>query len=338
VVARLLLQRSSCTQKTQVAENDVKSYFSAYWIYWGERGMKNWVVIGGIGAMISSGQLTALPLGNPLDASWLKEGVLWAANRCDVCDPCLSWSDVWSLRIGYYGDIVFDRRLEVDEPPNDSDIRRSRLFTHAAYLAFNLCDRFDIFGTLGTTKFHIETPGSAFDLTVVAGSRYNDTVEVESETEFSWSLGVRATLWECGQFGLGAEAQYFYTRPRLNYLAVAPFNVSYFAHDARTHYREYQFGLGATYKIPIASCKTFVVPYVGAKWSFARLNMDDYLITLTSPFLETAVTASMHNLETHHHIGGIIGITLVGCEIWSLTAEGRFADELAFHINSQLRF
>ena len=284
---------------------------------------------------ISASTLIGLPMGNPLDATWLTEGILWEGN--DYENSCLSWCDAWSLRAGYYGDFVFDRRLEVDDRPNDSDIRKTRIMTNAAYLAFNMWDRYDLFLTFGETKFHIETPGSAFSLRGAGGVTFNDTVEVETECYFSWSIGLRATLWECGPLGLGAEAQYFHTRPRLNYFETSVYNVAYFDNRARTNYREYQIGLGATYKIALTECGTYVVPYVGVKWSRARFNMDDYIIGLTSPFTGPLI-AQMFNLDSHHDIGGVIGVTLVGSDRWSFTAEGRFANELALHINSQLRF
>lgn len=284
--------------------------------------------------MALSFPLTALQMGNPLDATWLTEGILWEGN--DYENSCLSLCDAWSFRVGYYGDFVFDRRLEVDNSPNNSDIRKTRIITNAGYLAFNVWNRYDLFVTLGETKFHIETPGSAFSLKG-AGFVFNDTVEIETESFFSWSVGLRATLWECGKLGLGAEAQYFQTRPRLNYFEVPGYDVAYFDSRARTNYREYQVGLGVTYQIVLTECGTFVVPYVGAKWSRARFNLDDYIVNLTSPFTDP-LTADMFNLDSHHGFGAVIGVTLVGWDRWSFTAEGRFANEVALGLNSQLRF
>ncbi len=285
---------------------------------------------------LSQTSLYALPLGNPLDATWLTDGLLWdGISEEEYEEGCICWLDAWSLRVGYYGDFVFDRRLEVDAKPNKSDIRKTRLFTNAAYFAFNLWDKYDLFATIGQTKFHVESPASAFDFTVL-GALFNDRAEFETETNFSWSAGVRATIWQCGPLGLGGEFQYFHTRPRLNYFEVPSFNTFYFNHLARTNYREYQVGLGATCKLCLAGCDSFVVPYFGAKWSHARFNLDNFLIQMSG--LVAPGSGIMHNLESHHHWGAILGLTLVGCTNWSLTAEARFSDELALHINSQLRF
>ncbi len=278
--------------------------------------------------LLSVAEVSALPVGNPLDATWLCDGLFWEGNCCDPCDPSLRWCDAWSIRFGFYGDYVFNRYMEVNQRHQDSDIRDTKIYTNAAYAAFNLYNRFEIFGTLGKSQIHIETPGSAFFL---SDTRTNLLTTIDSEWYLSWSVGARATLWECGCFGVGAEAQYFRTSPHLKYFdlqIIEPFYLD----NARVGYREYQAGLGATYTIPIAGCATFVVPYVAVKWAHATLNMGDFRLSILTANFE------LYDLESKHSTGAAIGITLVGCQRWSFTAEARFGDELALHINSQVRF
>jgi major outer membrane protein len=278
-------------------------------------------------------QLEGLPVGNPLDASLLSEGIFWEGH-CDDEESkkkgCLSWCEAWSLRAGYYGDFVFNRRMEVDDfNGQDPDIRKMWIATNAAYLAFNLWDRIDIFSTLGQTKIYLETPGTAFLLEDPLW--VNLPIRIATDTSFSWSLGARATLWQCGCFGLGAEVQYFRNRMHLNYFereSSAPIYIS----DARALYREYQIGFGAAYKIAIAECSTFAIPYAAVKWSRAKLNMGDYLVIIDETIYQ------LHRIENHSTVGAAVGVTLLGCEQWSFTAEARFADEIALHINSQTRF
>lgn len=278
---------------------------------------------------LSVSEVSALPLGNPLDASWLTQGLCWEGHcHNDFCDPCTNWCDSWSIRAGFYGDYVFNRYLEVDGN-YDPDIRNAELWTNAFYAAFNLYDRFDLFITLGQSKFRLDTPGSAFFIT---GTRNNALVSIESDSSFSWSIGGRATLWECGCFGFGIEAQYFRFRPDLNFFEFAGTDPIYLDHS-RMNYREYQVGIGATYTIPITcGWAAFVVPYVGVKWAHARVDFGDYRLDIGGNIYQ------LENLENRHSCGGVIGITLVGCRKWSFTAEGRYADELALHINSQVRF
>lgn len=288
---------------------------------------KKWALLTISAVLISVTKLVALPIGNPLDASWIEEGIIWAGPcYCDVCDPCVTWCDALSARFGFYGDYVFDRYLEIDRGRDDSNLRRSEIFTNAAYFAANLYHRFDLFATVGQSKLRIETPASAW----VALNYTNLDSVMETEWYFSWSLGARATIWECRCFGLGAEFQYFASNPHMNYFQIdseAPF---YFD-NARIRYREYQLGVGATYTIPL-SCSSFVVPYVGVKFAHAYVDLGDFR------FVVSNVTYELYDLENETTTGVALGTTIVGCQEWSLTAEIRFIDELALHINSQLRF
>lgn len=283
---------------------------------------------------IAGSQLSALPIGNPLDATWLCTGV-FCEGDCDLdpCAPGQSWCDAWSLRIGYYGDFVFNRKLRVDQHDRRKEIRRTRIMTNAGYLAFNMWNRFDLFGTLGATGLKIDTPEKAF-LVRLSGvdTGYSEFV-VDVETDLSWSIGVRGTIWECGSFGLGAEAQYFACDSGVNFIENVFDPTPTYLEDADTRYQEWQFGVGATYSIPICECTTFVVPYIGIKWARARFKMGDF-----STRDDIGNIFQLFNLKNDHDFGYAVGITLVGNQRWSFTAEARFRDELAAHLNSQFRF
>jgi major outer membrane protein len=276
---------------------------------------------------LSGAKLDALPVGNPLDATWLCTGVFMEGNCYG--DPCCeSWCDAWSVRIGYYGDFVFNRRLRVKENHRHKRLRRSEFFTNAGYIAFNVWNKFDVFTSFGATKAYLKTPERAFLLEVAPNNVFN----VEIESDFSWSVGVRGTIWECGCFGVGAEAQYFEWKSDINFVDTS-FTTPFYLEDGDTRFKEWQVGLGATYKIPICGCGTFVVPYVGVKWAHAKLDMGDFSSTDINGNL-----FELFNLRSDFDFGYAVGITLVGCNRWSFTAEARFVDETALHINSQVRF
>ena len=97
----------------------------------------------------------ALPVGNPSDASLLCDGLLWEGHCGDPCDPCLSWSDAFSIRVGFYGDYVFNRHLKGDHRIR-KQIDHTKLITNAALITANFWDRFDVFTTLGATKLFME--------------------------------------------------------------------------------------------------------------------------------------------------------------------------------------
>lgn len=269
----------------------------------------------------------ALPVGNPLDASLLCDGVFCEGHCGDHCDPNLRWCDAWSWRIGFYGDYVFDRHLKVDSREDSSTIHESELYTNAVYLAFNLYDRIDLFGTLGTTEFSF----NGYPVKVAALNHF----VFDAETYFSWSVGLRGTIWECGNFGFGGEVQYFHTRPHINSMRDENAAPVYPAQGARINYKEWQMGIGVGYQHYIASCATSLVPYAAIKWGHTWVDNGDILFNNPIVSLDEF---SVPNLRNARDFGYAIGLTLVGCDKASVTVEARYLDETAVHVNTQYRF
>lgn len=287
--------------------------------------------------VLASGAAFALPVGNPSEASLLCDGVCWEGHCGDVCDPCLSWCDAFSVRLGFYGDYVFNRHMEVDDQNCDanSDYEHVRLYTNAAYLAGNFWDRVDIFITLGASGLYADGEGSAFSYNPRA-TFLGSWVELETETAFSWSVGGRATLWECGCTSVGIEGQYFEFRPHVNTVntfnnATAGVNgLTFPANCVSAKYYEYQVGLGLSHRI---HC---FVPYVAVKWSAAKLMMDNARvggIDNTAGTFEVLGNAQLTNVW-----GYAVGVSVVDCEKAAITGEFRGGDELAAYVNGQLRF
>lgn len=210
-------------------------------------------------ALGSASSLQALPVGNPAEPSLMIDGILWEGFGGDPCDPCTTWCDAVSLRLGYYGDYVFDRVLKTDvakefemgthyttdagtsqTPETASNVaygkhfQDAEMFTNAAFMALNIWDRFDVFCTLGATNGYLKGNSAAFNLvglfglnaqTVAAQDLPNvnltqAVVELYTDTAFAWSVGARAALWECGCATLGASFQYAQSKPKVEELNV----------------------------------------------------------------------------------------------------------------------
>lgn len=278
--------------------------------------------------VLTAGSAFALPVGNPSDASLLCNGLFWEGNNCgDACDPCGSWLDSFSFRFGFYGDYVFERHLNFRAPGAAAAARRriehAQLNTNAGYLAVNIMNRFDIFATLGVTRLSIDTNAASFLL--ASGPR----LELETRSDFSWSIGGRLTLWECGCTALGLEGQYFSWRPNLDRVTVGAIT-SVYPNGPHINWQEWQVGLGISHRINI------LVPYVAVKYSRAFTNLrgtSDPLLTALVPAL-----GEDSRFRSDKHWGYAVGVTLVDCGKMSVTAEGRFADEKALHVNAQIRF
>ena len=272
---------------------------------------------------LTCGAAYALPVGNPSDASLLCDGLLWKAHCGNPCDPYLTWCDALSLRAGFWGDYVFNRHLKIDHHDTDSDIEHTRIFTNAAFIAANVWDRFDIFTTLGATNLFLDSNAFSFGAFTANGAR----IEIETETDFSWSLGARGTIWECGCTSLGAEAQYFSTRPNVRRVTAGAIASVYPDSIIDAKYHEWQVGVGLSHRI------NMFVPYVAVKWSHAKLRLDN-----AQPGIPGLPDVTLYNLQNNKDWGYAVGVSLIDCDKASLTVEGRFGDEKAIHVNGQIRF
>lgn len=270
--------------------------------------------------VLACGSVYALPVGNPSDASLLCDGLLFEGHCGDPCDPCLTLCDAFSLRVGFYGDYVFNRHLEIDRHSDGSDIESAEIYTNAALITANLWDRLDVFTTFGGTNLRLETNASSFN--GPNGSRF----VLETETNFSWSIGARGTIWECGCTSLGIEGQYLFTKPDVKRVTVGAVDSVYPDSTVSSKYREWQVGVGLSHRINI------FVPYVAVKWSRARFTCDN-----AQPGAPIAAM-TLFNTQNKKDWGYAVGVSIVDCEKASLTVEGRFGDEKAVHVNGQIRF
>lgn len=156
-------------------------------------------------ALGSASSLQALPVGNPAEPSLMIDGILWEGFGGDPCDPCTTWCDAVSLRLGYYGDYVFDRVLKTDvnkefemgaaptttdtdglandpttttprsNPAYGKHFQDAEMFTNAAFMALNIWDRFDVFCTLGATNGYLKGNSASFNLVGLFGTKTQAT-------------------------------------------------------------------------------------------------------------------------------------------------------------------
>lgn len=270
--------------------------------------------------------LFALPIGNPMDASLYRNGLFCGDsydNCCDPCDPCFNWCDAWSFRVGYYGDFVYNRHMELDTR-DKADIDDFEIFTNAGFLALNICDRLDVFGTLGATNLNLAANPKVFRNTSTTSRLFLDT-----ETAFSWSVGGRLTVWSCDCFSFGIEGQYFRTKPEVDVIEVAGSVLVYPDNNLEVRYSEWQVGIGAAYFMQIGCSGLSLIPYVGLKWAGSHADFDNG---------RPGDNLTMYDLRNKKLWGWGIGTTLLFCDAIGVTVEGRWADEKALYVNGQFRF
>lgn len=268
------------------------------------------------------GSLQALPVGNPYEASLFTQGFWWDC-ACYAYDPCFSWCDSWSVRLGFAGDYNFNRHMKLKHEGIGENIDITQINTNSGYLVVNFCDRVDFFGKLGVSKIHIRTNAISW------GSTTSLESELNFETFLSWSAGGRATLWEGWGFAVGVESEYFQTVPEVDsFLNYNDGTLTYFPDSANAFYSEWQIGLGTAYRFATCNPTFAFVPYAAVKWASAKLNMDDYRFD----------DLILHNLKSKKPWGYAVGLTFTMCNVVGVTVEGRWASEKAIYVNAEGRF
>ncbi|MFN0064734.1 MAG: hypothetical protein ACKVOH_00705 [Chlamydiales bacterium] len=268
-------------------------------------------------------QLFGLPVNNPKVASLACEGIFFDSCGYTPATCC----DILNVRVGYYGDFTFNNYMQLAD--QDGSIRRTQIYTNAGEIDFNFWDRFEIYGVLGATNILVQAPLVNFWR---AGTFSNSLINIQSESYFSWSVGVRGTIWECGRFTLGAEGQYFATNPGIKFVEDDFNSVSRYVNGESLNYSSWQGALGITYLIPLTSCFDFY-PYLGGVYEGARLKMDGYQVVLDN----AGLTIQLYDLKKERHWGYVVGGTLLGGERVMITTEGRFAYETALFFSIQMR-
>jgi major outer membrane protein len=270
---------------------------------------------------------TALPVANPIDASLYNKGIWSCGSVCEPCDPCFSCFDAFSLRIGFWGDYVFNRHMQEKNPGanNQGDVETFTIFKNQGVLTLNWCNWLDLYGLVGAANFQLLSPYNS----VNTGNP--EFFTVTSNTVLSYGGGARATLWECGNFGVGLEGQYFGFKPTIdNFVAFTRRTVNYLISDKNSQYNEWQVGLGAAYQIHARAVD--FIPYAAIKFAGASLKLKQPQMVSSFSFL------GIPDLQNAQTVGYAIGTSAMFCEKGGLTIEGRFADETALFVNGQIRF
>ncbi len=277
--------------------------------------------------VLTCGALQALPAGNPADASLYTNNFWFGDSSCDPCDPCGSWCDMFDIRLGFYGDYVFNRHLHAKN--TDTDVQTTTLATNAGLIVVNLCDWIDLFGTIGVTSLRVRTTSDAWQDGVAGLS--NVMTEFDFSSEMSYSGGIRATLWNCDCFYVGAEAQYFYTNTSANWFLDYPTGGLTYFNNRNASYQEWQVAVGCAYMFVNSSNFAFI-PYANIEVSGVNWSLDQAFANRSGFSLNTP------SLKADKVVGWSMGMTALLCDLIGVTVEGRWANEKAIHVNGQLSF
>ena len=164
-----------------------------------------------------------------------------------------------------------------------------------------------------------ESDASAFSQQ--AGNR----IYIQGQEDFSWSVGTRATLWECGCTSVGAEFQWFSTRQKVQRIVnygTAVTTTDLTRSSIALNYTDWQIGIGVSHRINL------LVPYMGLTFGTAQAKFGNAVIG----------GVDLNTLESYKIWGYAVGVSLVDCEKMSLTAEVDLARETAAFVSGEFRF
>ncbi len=304
---------------------------------------------------LTQGILFSLPMSNPWEASLFCDGP--GILCCEGNSFPFVNSDAFKLRFGFLGDYVFDRHLRVNSVGshggvnnNGGNIQTVRMMSNSGLINLNVCNRLDLFATLGATEISAKSPARCFSPLGEAPDFTNTTevnfpILLDAATSFSLGAGLRGTIWRCGNLAIGGEAQYFHTNPSLVSLNSTSFSIVNYLDDFKLNYHEWQLGMGTSYQVCLSECIQ-VLPYAGVSWSLVRGYFGNPVASMNeltdldevSGSQATIFTVRLNNWANARLWGYVVGLTVMGYERLNVGIQGHFGSEKALSVNSTIRF
>lgn len=248
--------------------------------------------------------LCAAPVGNAASPQLLQEGLFI---------PKEAWIDV---RAGYEGDFVSDAKMK-QVNGSSGNVDRYEIGTNAGFFLFNILDRIDLYGILGSSRTE-------------AHWRFTDANNVIHQVTFStlydflWGGAGRIILhqWDLLTFGAAGSFRCAQYQPSLATLDAVNLSTT----DTNLSWEEWQIGIDLSYNIGV------LTPYIGTKYSQAKATLGAFSQPIAA---DGSGTAHFHNRDAW---GIFIGCALTTGTSFLLNIEGRLIDEEAIAISGELRF
>jgi len=272
--------------------------------------------------------LVGLPVYNPAQPQLLEEGAYF----------CCYGGSGWDMEFGYRGDFVINRKMKLNQKnasSSQSTISNYDTRINGTQLTVNYWECLEFYGWAGSSQTNFRT-----QLSYVPGSLVN--LQLSTRDGFGYGGGVRGVLLKHGCTSIGFDAQYSHSKNTLDNLTVngtpiidigiySDFITLVDPANFHLRYREYQFSIGISHEIDLLS------PYLAVKYSLARAKLNGPIM-----FFNTSGPIFIFNasraFKSRNHLGLAAGLSLVNHKRMHLTIEGRFFDETAITLSSDIRF
>lgn len=196
----------------------------------------------------------------------------------------------------------------VDHQPG----REKQVFSYTqqqGVLALNFIDRFEVFGSMGEMRAHIE-----------GKKNYLERFALETGNRYTWGFGARAEIYNFSKATLGLNFAYQAFSPKFQWGSIngAPMVD---AKQKRLKFIEWQIGLGLGY-----DCG-FFAPYLTAIYNQTKASI--------KKFHQGSGSFTLHSKKK---FGMALGTTLSTSKLFDLNLEARIINETAASCSFDFRF
>lgn len=226
----------------------------------------------------------------------------------------------WSPKIGYQRDYITDAKLKSSDPIV-SRIGEFDLTIDQAVIAWDFCQRFEIYGTVGAGKlFTRPFPGNF-------GTAIEKHRDFQSVDGTAWSVGGKAIIFDWCNTIVGIDGKYGEINADFAWDGLHEDNIGTLS---KFHYRQWQVSLGAAYNFCCAA------PYINLL--FNGLTDSSIYDLQLAPVDNNTTTLNSLNLKQRGNVGLAVGTSFIPTESFYVTVECRFINERSLTLQGLIKF
>lgn len=240
-----------------------------------------------------------------------------------LCNPCVDWCQALSYHVGYLGDFIYDREMQLRQGgQGGSIIQDTQIFSQGVTLTASLQEwiRFTLF--LGSSSIEISSPAEA--------NRFLSLWEFEPN--FCWDLDLTTEIVRYKGYTVFFSGAYFRTETTLkSYYDLGGGGIFTFDEKGDATYRNWQLSLGGSYEIKSPHGLS-LIPYAVLKYSGARLHFSG------EAFIHEGTLHLIEDLQNRKTLGYGIGCRAKIVEAFVIGIENRLADDRAVMVFAEFLF
>ena len=258
-----------------------------------------------IAIVTSLSKLHALYLGNVASPEIIEEGMF------------LSKDNWMSIKAGYQGDFVFDRKMRAHRGARGS-IDQFKTIANQGVFTLNFADRVELYANAGTMSFYIsQRPRPDFKRR-----------QYQSDDHFTWGYGGRGIIlhWKNTVFGLDGAMQYSKAVP-FKWESVNGKTTDVHYHKTKLKYNEWDIAASIAQRIEI------LTPYFAVEYARVRSS-----IKHIPKQLQSSGVSQGFKMNNRVYVGIGMGCTISMGSYFDLNVEARLIDQLSCSVAANAKF